>query len=72
LPALDAVPVRPKSPVLLGADPYHSEVAPLAAAETARPAVIRQRTNVLDSLDLGDVEESLPLPPPRRMVIEEE
>jgi hypothetical protein len=72
LPALDAVPVRPKSPVLIGDDPYHSEVASLAAAETARPFVIRRRTNVLDSLDLGDVEESLPLPPPRRMVIEEE
>jgi len=72
LPALDAVPVRPKAPVLIGADPYHSEIAPLAAADDSRPTVMRQRTNVLDSLDLGDVEESLPLPKPQRLVIDDE
>jgi hypothetical protein len=71
LPALDAVPVQPKSPALLGDDPYHTEL-PSFAATTAEPGVVRRRTNVLDSLDLGDVEESLPLKSPQRLQIEDE
>ena len=71
LPALDAVPVRPKEPVLLGDDPYHTEV-PSFAATSAEAGVIRRRTNVLDSLDLGDVEEGIPLRRPRRLQIEDE
>ncbi|MBC8128593.1 MAG: transglycosylase domain-containing protein [Gloeobacteraceae cyanobacterium ES-bin-144] len=71
MPALDAVPVRPKSPVLLGNDPYHIEV-PSFAATSSESGLIRRRTNVLDSLDLGEIEESIPLKRPQRLEIKDE
>ena len=71
LPALDAVPVRPKEPVLIGDDPYHTEV-PSFAATSAERGTVRHRTNVLDSLDLGDLEEGIPLERPSRLRIEDE
>ncbi len=71
LPALDAPPVRPKEPVLLGDDPYHTEV-PSFAATSAERGLVRRRTNVLDSLDLGDIEEGIPLKPPPRLRIDDE
>jgi penicillin-binding protein 1A len=71
LPALDAVPVRPKAPVLLGDDPYHTELPSFAAAPD-QPGLVRRRTNVLDSLDLGDIEELIPLKRPQRLEIEDE
>jgi penicillin-binding protein 1A len=71
MPALDAVPVRPKEPVLIGDDPYHIEV-PSFAATSAEAGLVRRHTNVLDSLDLGDVEEGIPLKPPVRLRIEDE
>jgi penicillin-binding protein 1A len=71
LPALDAVPVRPKAPALLGDDPYHTEL-PSFAAVSSETGLVRRRTNVLDSLDLGDIEEVIPLKRPRRLVIEDE
>ncbi|MES2921674.1 MAG: transglycosylase domain-containing protein [Verrucomicrobiota bacterium] len=71
LPALDAVPVRPKEPVLIGDDPYHTEV-PSFAATSAERGLVRRRTNVLDSLDLGDIEEGIPLKRPSRLRIEDE
>jgi penicillin-binding protein 1A len=71
LPALDAVPVRPKAPVLLGDDPYHTEL-PSFAATSSEAGFVRRRTNVLDSLDLGDIEEAIPLRRPKRLQIEDE
>ncbi len=71
MPASNAVPVRPKAPVLLGDDPYHSEL-PGYAATTEQPGLVRHSTNVLDSLDLGDVEEAIPLQHPKRLEIEDE
>lgn len=71
LPALDATPIRPKEAVLLGDDPYHTEV-PSFAATSATPGLVRRRTNVLDSLDLGDIEEGIPLRRPARLQIEDE
>jgi membrane peptidoglycan carboxypeptidase len=71
LPALDAVPVRPKEPVLIGDDPYHTEV-PSFAATSSEPGFVRRRTNVLDSLDLGDEKEGIPLKRPKRLQIEDE
>ncbi|MEO5713598.1 MAG: transglycosylase domain-containing protein [Luteolibacter sp.] len=71
LPAMDAVPVRPKDPVLLGDDPYHTEV-PSFAAISSEPGMVRRRTNVLDSLDLGSVEEGIPLRRPKRLQIDDE
>ena len=71
MPALDAVPVRPKEPVLIGDDPYHTEVPSFAAIST-ESGLVRRSTNVLDSLDLGDIEEGIPLKRPRRLQIEDE
>jgi membrane peptidoglycan carboxypeptidase len=71
LPALDAVPVRPKAPVLLGDDPYHIEL-PSFATVTTEAGFVRRRTNVLDSLDLSEHEEAIQLRRPPRLQIEDE
>lgn len=71
LPALNENPVIPKQPFILGNDPYHSEV-PSSAAVSKDASMIRRRTNVLDSLDVGDGDEAIELPPPRRLRIEED
>jgi penicillin-binding protein 1A len=71
LPALDAVPVRPNAPVLIGDDPYHTEL-PSFAATSEEGGFVRRRTNVLDSLDLGDVEEAILLRRPGRLQIVDE
>ena len=71
MPALDAVPVRPREPVLIGDDPYHTEVPSFAVVST-ESGLVRRSTNVLDSLDLGDIEEGIPLKRPRRLQIEDE
>jgi len=71
LPALDAVPVRPTAPVLLGDDPYHTEL-PSFAATAGQSGLVRRRTNVLDSLDLGDVEDTIPLRRPQRLEISDD
>ncbi len=65
------MPVRPKEPVLIGGDPYHTEV-PSFAATSAEPGLVRRRTNVLDSLDLGDIEEGIQLQRPRQLQIDDE
>ena len=70
-PALEVVPVQPTAPVLLGDDPYHTELPSFAAA-LAQPGMVRRRTNVLDSLDLGDLEDAIPLKRPRRLEIDDE
>ena len=71
LPALDAVPILPKEPFIIGNDPYHTEV-PSSAAVSRDAGLIRRRTNVLDSLDVGDGDEKIRLPAPARLVIQEE
>ena len=71
LPALDAVPVRPKAPVLLGDDPYHTEL-PSFAATQSQPGLVRRRTNVMDSLDLTELDEPAPLRRPQRLEIVDE
>ncbi len=68
LPALDAIPIRPKGPVLIGDDPYHTEL-PSFVATSSESGMMRRRTNVLDSLDLGDMEEGIRLPRPKRLQI---
>ncbi len=68
LPALDARPIRPKEPVLLGEDPYHTE-SPSYAASTGEAGLIRHSTNVLDSLDLGDFDDSTRIAKPGRLEI---
>lgn len=71
LPALDVVPVVPKEPFVIGNDPYHAEV-PSSAAVSRDAGLLRRRTNVLDSLDVGDGDEKIDLPGPGRLKIEED
>ena len=71
MPALEVVPIQPQAPVLIGDDPYHTEL-PSFAATNATAGMVRSRTNVLDSLDLGDIEEAIPLKRPPRLQIEDE
>jgi penicillin-binding protein 1A len=66
LAVIDTTPVRPKAPVLLGDDPYFTEQVLMDGA--ARPPA-RNRSNVLDSIDLGDGEEPAKLPWPERLEI---
>ncbi len=67
LAVIDTAPVIPKAPALIGADPYHCEQLTPGQA----PAVSRRggRTNVLDSFDLNEAEDQLPLPRPKRLEI---
>ena len=69
LPALDTLPVLPTSPVLIGDDPYHTQL-PSYAATSDEAGFVRTGTNVLDSLDLGDFDESVRLRRPPRMEID--
>lgn len=68
LPAMDALPIRPKEPVLLGDDPYHAEL-PSYAVGGGQPGLVRRSTNVLDSLDLGDFDETIRMRKPPRLEI---
>jgi len=67
---LDAIPIRPKAPSLLGADPYHAE-QPDTTPVSSDGGFVRRRTNVLDSLDLKDKEEQIRLSRPNKMQIED-
>ncbi len=69
LPALDAIPVRPQDPVLIGEDPYHTEL-PSYAASSSEGGLMRRSTNVLDSLDLDDFEETIKMKRPPRLEIQ--
>ena len=66
---IDTTPVRSKAPVLLGEDPYYTEQVVLDGASQPSP---RNRTNVLDSFDLGDGEVKMKLPWPERLQISPE
>lgn len=68
LPALDTMPIRPLQPVLIGVDPYHTEL-PLDMAASSSKSLIGRSTNVLDSLDLGEIEETIRLRRPPRLEI---
>lgn len=69
LPALDALPIRPKEPVLIGDDPYHTEM-PSYAPGGGEPGMRGRRTNVLDSLDLDDFDEPMKVIEPDRLEID--
>jgi len=68
LPSLNALPIRPKEPVLIGEDPYHTELPSYVAASEGG-GLIRRSTNVLDSFDLGEFEETIRLRKPARLEI---
>ena len=71
LPALNAFPIRPKGPVLIGEDPYHTEL-PAYTPTRGDGGMIHRGTNVLDSLDLGDFEETIRMEKPPRLEIQTE
>lgn len=70
LAVIDASPVRPKKPILLGDDPYHA--IQLTEEDAPKVRVRRARTNVLDSFDLDDALEGERLPRPKRLDISPE
>lgn len=69
LPALDALPILPKGPVLIGEDPFHTEL-PSYSGGGGRSGFVRRSTNVLDSLDLGDFDETIRMSKPPRLEIQ--
>ena len=73
--ALDAIPVRAKEPLLLGKDPYQSEIPTGGRSEDLNAeegAFFRSMKNALDTLDLGDDRAQLPLNTPGKLEIEVE
>ncbi len=69
LAVIDTTPVRSKAPVLMGDDPYHTE---LTLAEGGRRSPGAVRTSVLDHFDLEEEGEPLRLPWPKRLEISPE
>lgn len=67
LAVIDASPVRPKKPALLGDDPFHS--IQMTEDDIPQIRVRRERTNVLDSFDLEDGLREMSLPRPGRLEI---
>jgi membrane carboxypeptidase/penicillin-binding protein len=71
--ALDAIPVRAKEPLLIGTDPYQSEIPKGGNSEddeAEEGAFFRSIQQGLDALDLGDQQAQLPLNPPGKLEIE--
>ncbi len=71
LPAMDALPIRPTASVLIGDDPYHSEL-PSYAPTGSGGGVIRRGTNVMDSLELESFDEEIRIRRPPRLDVEAE
>lgn len=69
---IDAIPIRPKAPALVGNDPYNAEPLNLAPAngQSAGAGVFRKRTTSVESLDLGDESANIQLPRPERLDID--
>jgi hypothetical protein len=71
MPSINALPVRPKEPFLVGEDPYHT-LQPIYSTPTENDGLVRRSTNVLDSLDLVEIEEEIRLSRPPRLEINPE
>jgi penicillin-binding protein 1A len=72
---LDAIPVRAKEPLLIGADPYQSEIPSGARSDddsAEEGAFFRSIQHGIESMDLGDEQARLPLDPPGKLEIEME
>lgn len=68
LPVLNTMPIRAMDSVLIGVDPYHTEL-PVEVANNTGTGPTSRSTNVLDSLDLGEIEETIRLRKPPRLEI---
>lgn len=66
--ALDVIPIQPQDPVLVGEDPYHSEL-PNYVSNSEQGGLLRRSTNVLDSLDLDEYEDPIRMQRPKRLKI---
>lgn len=66
--ALDVIPIQPQDPVLVGEDPYHSEL-PNYVSNSEQGGLLRRSTNVLDSLDLDEFEDPIRMQRPARLQI---
>jgi len=69
---LNASPIRPTAPAVLGDDPFLTEVPAFVATDSQSSGIIRRRTNVLDSLELDAFDEPLNLRRPPRLEILDE
>lgn len=69
---LNASPIPPTEPAVLGNDPFMTEVPAFVATDSTSPGIIRRRTNVLDSLELDAFDEPLLLERPPRLIIFDE
>ena len=70
---LDAIPIRPREPLLIGADPYQSEIPQGNQSEDEQAeegAFFHSIQQGSDTLDLGDKQAQLPLSPPGKLEIE--
>lgn len=69
---LNASPIRPTAPAVLGDDPFLTEVPAFVTTDASSPGIIRRRTNVLDSLELEAFDEPIQLRRPPRLIIHDE
>jgi penicillin-binding protein 1A len=70
--AMNITPIRPVAPVVIGEDPFLTEVPAFVTTDSSSSGLIRRRTNVLDSLELGNFDEPLELRRPKRLEILDE
>lgn len=71
---LNVVPIRPRSPALLGEDPYNALTVALAGDSQTQdvPVGFPRRGGMMESIDLGDEQSEISLPAPRRLEIRAE
>jgi len=69
---VNAIPIRPRAPVVLGEDPYNSEPVAMAGDKTGVQGALRRirHRRMLESLELGDKESEIPLPRPQKLDIQ--
>lgn len=70
--SISVTPIRPVAPVVIGEDPFLTEVPAFVTTDSTSTGLVRRRTNVLDSLELGAFDEPLELPRPPRLEIHDE
>lgn len=64
--ALPVIPIRPKAPLLIGADPYRSELPALAPEGDDSSFLLMENTLVVDDKVAGEKEALISLPRPGR------
>jgi membrane carboxypeptidase/penicillin-binding protein PbpC len=70
---IDAIPIRAKKPLLIGKDPYQSEIVKYSLDnedELGEGAFYRSSDTFIDMLELGDEKSQLPLETPGKLELE--